>query len=230
MCCQWLTTRGEQCLSKNAVSSRAMHLIWWILRLCGTTPSCSDKNAWGWSWKLKKHANACKMMTTSDLVKRGNKTSAHFCRSKGCLKTTELFCNVFFCFHFFFSDQRVRDIQFLKKELELKLEETILEIDVLTALQSRVVNALEACKEPLRVTVLCLEERWVGKIMEKKRILNIHHSVLIFKKLPLQLRSHLSCNYLRFTDLIWILLYHDTYVLMENVKPGGMRSPVTLCQ
>ncbi|XP_026197122.1 tektin-1 [Anabas testudineus] len=56
-------------------------------------------------------------------------------------------------------DQRVRDIQFLKKELELKLEETILEIDVLTALQSRVVNALEACKEPLRVTVLCLEER-----------------------------------------------------------------------
>ncbi|GLD52898.1 tektin-1 [Lates japonicus] len=56
-------------------------------------------------------------------------------------------------------DQRVRDIQFLKKELELKLEEIIVEIDVLIALQSRVVKALEACKEPLRVTVLCLEER-----------------------------------------------------------------------
>ncbi|KAM9853546.1 tektin-1 [Aulostomus maculatus] len=56
-------------------------------------------------------------------------------------------------------DQRVRDIQFLKKELELKLEETVLEIDVLIELQIRVMNALEACKEPLRVTVLCLEER-----------------------------------------------------------------------
>ncbi|KAK5854674.1 hypothetical protein PBY51_004849 [Eleginops maclovinus] len=56
-------------------------------------------------------------------------------------------------------DQRVRDIQFLKKELELKLEEIIVEIDVLIALQSRVGKALEACREPLRVTVVCLEER-----------------------------------------------------------------------
>ncbi|XP_042269426.1 tektin-1 [Thunnus maccoyii] len=56
-------------------------------------------------------------------------------------------------------DQRVRDIQFLKKELELKLEEIILETDVLIVLHSRVMKALEACKEPLRVTVLCLEER-----------------------------------------------------------------------
>ncbi|KAM7399760.1 hypothetical protein PAMP_019005 [Pampus punctatissimus] len=56
-------------------------------------------------------------------------------------------------------DQRIRDIQFLKKELELKLEEVIVEIDVLIVLQSRVMKALEACNEPLRVTVLCLEER-----------------------------------------------------------------------
>ncbi|KAM9338430.1 tektin-1 [Symphorus nematophorus] len=56
-------------------------------------------------------------------------------------------------------DQRTRDIQFLKKELELKLEEIIQEINELIALQSRVVKAQEACKEPLRVTVLCLEER-----------------------------------------------------------------------
>uniref|UniRef100_A0A3B4VLR5 Tektin n=2 Tax=Seriola dumerili TaxID=41447 RepID=A0A3B4VLR5_SERDU len=56
-------------------------------------------------------------------------------------------------------DQRVRDIQFLKKELEVKLEEIIVEIDVLIALQGRVAMALEACKEPLRVTVVCLEER-----------------------------------------------------------------------
>ncbi|XP_062275573.1 tektin-1 [Scomber scombrus] len=56
-------------------------------------------------------------------------------------------------------DQRVRDIQFLRKELELKLDEIILEIDALIVLQSRVMKALEGCKEPMRVTVLCLEER-----------------------------------------------------------------------
>ncbi|KAK2846848.1 hypothetical protein Q5P01_009847 [Channa striata] len=56
-------------------------------------------------------------------------------------------------------DQRIKDIQFLKKELELKLEEIILDINVLTELQSRVMKALEACKEPLRVTCLCLDER-----------------------------------------------------------------------
>ncbi|XP_029298368.1 tektin-1 [Cottoperca gobio] len=56
-------------------------------------------------------------------------------------------------------DQRVRDLQFLKKELELKLGEIIVEIDFLIALQSRVVKALGACKEPLRVTMVCLEER-----------------------------------------------------------------------
>uniref|UniRef100_A0A8C2XDA8 Tektin n=1 Tax=Cyclopterus lumpus TaxID=8103 RepID=A0A8C2XDA8_CYCLU len=56
-------------------------------------------------------------------------------------------------------DQRLRDIQFLKKELELKLEEIIVEIDVLIALQSRVAKALEACTETLKVSVVCLEER-----------------------------------------------------------------------
>lgn len=71
-------------------------------------------------------------------------------------------------FFFCFSDQRVRDIQFLKKELELKLEEIIVEIDDLIALQSRVVKALEACKEPLRVTILCLEERLGCEMTEKR--------------------------------------------------------------
>ncbi|XP_026154889.1 tektin-1 [Mastacembelus armatus] len=56
-------------------------------------------------------------------------------------------------------DLRVRDIQFLKKELELKLEVITMEIDVLIALQNRVAKVLEACEEPLRVTTLCLEER-----------------------------------------------------------------------
>ncbi|XP_060883149.1 tektin-1-like [Labrus mixtus] len=56
-------------------------------------------------------------------------------------------------------DQRVRAIQFLKKELELKLEDIIVGIDDLMVLQSRGIKALEASKELTRVTVLCLEER-----------------------------------------------------------------------
>lgn len=77
-------------------------------------------------------------------------------------KTMEVNCNgsSFFFFKFCCPDQRVRDIQFLIKELQLKLEEVILETDALMTLQSSVVKALEGTKEPLRVTVLCLEERW----------------------------------------------------------------------
>ncbi|XP_029923162.1 tektin-1 [Myripristis murdjan] len=56
-------------------------------------------------------------------------------------------------------DQRIRDIQFLRKELEQKLEEIIVEIDSLVTFKSRVEKALQACAEPLRVTNLCLEER-----------------------------------------------------------------------
>ncbi|XP_013879125.1 tektin-1 [Austrofundulus limnaeus] len=56
-------------------------------------------------------------------------------------------------------NQRVRDIQFLQKEMELKLGEIILEADVLVALQSRVMKALEVCKESLRVNILCQEDR-----------------------------------------------------------------------
>ncbi|KAM6903692.1 tektin-1 [Lycodopsis pacificus] len=56
-------------------------------------------------------------------------------------------------------DQRLGDVQFVKKGLELKLEEIIVEIDVLEALQSRVAKALKACEELLKVTVVCLEEK-----------------------------------------------------------------------
>lgn len=70
-----------------------------------------------------------------------------------------MFLSFFFFIKFCCPDQRVRDIQFLIKELELKLEEVILETDALITLQSSVVKALEGTKEPLRVTVLCLEER-----------------------------------------------------------------------
>lgn len=72
------------------------------------------------------------------------------------------------CFFFRCADQRVRDIEFLKKELELKLEEIVVEIDDLTAVNARVVKALEACKEPLRVTVLCLQERLGWKMIGKR--------------------------------------------------------------
>lgn len=47
----------------------------------------------------------------------------------------------------------------MKKELELKLEENVVETDVLLTAQSRVVKALEAYREALKVTVLCQEER-----------------------------------------------------------------------
>ena len=73
--------------------------------------------------------------------------------------------SVFFICH---SGQRVKDIQFLRKELELKLEEVIVEIDDLIALKSRVVKALEASKEVLRVTVVCLEERLGWKVTAKR--------------------------------------------------------------
>lgn len=56
-------------------------------------------------------------------------------------------------------DQRVKDIHFLKKELEQKLEEIILETENLLTLQARVQKALDACKDPLKVTIQCLDER-----------------------------------------------------------------------
>lgn len=51
----------------------------------------------------------------------------------------------------------------MKTELELKLEEIVVETDELILLQTRVAKALEASREPLRVTLLCVEERSDGK-------------------------------------------------------------------
>lgn len=53
----------------------------------------------------------------------------------------------------------------MKTELELKLEEIVVETDELILLQTRVAKALEASREPLRVTLLCMEERSDGKRM-----------------------------------------------------------------
>ena len=83
-------------------------------------------------------------------------------------KLTEVDRNVFFLSLFLCcSDQRLKDVQFLKEELALKLEEILAETDDLVVLQSRVVKALDACKEPLRVTVLCLEERFGWEMIEE---------------------------------------------------------------
>lgn len=56
----------------------------------------------------------------------------------------------------------------MKKELELKLDEITVETDELIILQSRVAKALEATKEPLRVTLLCVEERSDRKMVGEK--------------------------------------------------------------
>lgn len=53
----------------------------------------------------------------------------------------------------------------MKTELELKLEEIVVETDELILLQTRVAKAVEASREPLRVTLLCMEERSDGKRM-----------------------------------------------------------------
>ncbi|TNN23049.1 Tektin-1 [Liparis tanakae] len=74
--------------------------------------------------------------------------------------------------------QRVRDIQFLKKELEMKLGETIVEMDLLLASQSREARALEACQEPLRITAVCLEERSVPAVAERNR--KMFYTLLLF--------------------------------------------------
>lgn len=57
------------------------------------------------------------------------------------------------------TEQRLKDIQFQKKELELRLEEILSETQDLKALQGRVRKAQETNKEARRVNVLCLDER-----------------------------------------------------------------------
>jgi len=68
--------------------------------------------------------------------------------------------NTTYCTSLRYSEQRVRDIQFLREELERRLEEVLEEIDALVAFKTRLERALEACWDPLRVARLCLHERW----------------------------------------------------------------------
>ncbi|XP_054462348.1 tektin-1-like isoform X2 [Anoplopoma fimbria] len=112
-------------------------------------------------------------------------------------------------------DQRVRDIQFLKEELELKLEEIIVEIDVLIALQSRVAKALEACKELLKVTLVCLEERMKRlpserlhdevdrELLKEREVIEGVASLLqsVAEQITEQIRLHRSAKYQLEKDL-----------------------------
>ncbi|XP_039987594.1 tektin-1 [Xiphias gladius] len=112
-------------------------------------------------------------------------------------------------------DQRVRDIHFLKKELERNLEEITVETDVLIALQSRVLKAVEACKESLRVTVLCLEERMKrlpseklhdevdGELLKEREVMEGVASLLqsVVEQITEQMRLNRSAKYRLEQDL-----------------------------
>ncbi|XP_028321026.1 tektin-1 [Gouania willdenowi] len=56
-------------------------------------------------------------------------------------------------------DQRVKEIEFVKSEMEHKMEEVTSEIDELITLQSKVTNARYSAEKILRVTMFCMEER-----------------------------------------------------------------------
>ncbi|XP_069802380.1 tektin-1 [Dendropsophus ebraccatus] len=56
-------------------------------------------------------------------------------------------------------EQRLDEIQFWKKELDNKLEDTVNDIEQLLAYKTRLEKALESCMEPLSIAQQCLVER-----------------------------------------------------------------------
>ncbi|KAK2488566.1 hypothetical protein MC885_011992 [Smutsia gigantea] len=56
-------------------------------------------------------------------------------------------------------EQRLEEVRFWKKELDDKLEQLIYATEDLLTYRTRLENALESFKEPLRITQLCLEYR-----------------------------------------------------------------------
>lgn len=56
-------------------------------------------------------------------------------------------------------EQRLEEIQFWKKELDDKLEDTVNDIEQLLAYKIRLEKALESCLEPLSIAQQCLVER-----------------------------------------------------------------------
>lgn len=134
----------------------------------------------------------CKHMQTEDQkLGESKRNQLVLWAQKLCYKPQrgELLFFVIFFFFFCCLDQRIKDIEYLKKELGLNLKLITEETDELIALQSRVVKALEASKEPLRVSVLCLEERlgwreWWKKECEKEHSFQSPLNVENFLSLP----------------------------------------------
>lgn len=60
------------------------------------------------------------------------------------------------------SEQRLEEVRFWKKELDDKLGELVCTTEDLLTYRTRLENALESLKEPLRITQMCLEYRWAG--------------------------------------------------------------------
>ena len=58
-----------------------------------------------------------------------------------------------------FTEQRLNDIRYWKKELDDKLEGIVKEIDNLEAFRKRVDKALQATDEPLHIARMCLANR-----------------------------------------------------------------------
>lgn len=60
-----------------------------------------------------------------------------------------------------FTDQRLKDLDFWKKELDTKLDDLHKEIDYLEAFKIRVNKALEAFRDYLEIAKQCLVNRFV---------------------------------------------------------------------
>ncbi|XP_032695780.1 tektin-1 [Lontra canadensis] len=56
-------------------------------------------------------------------------------------------------------EQRLKEVQFWKKELDDKLEQLVYVTEDLLTYQTRLVNALESMNEPLHISQMCLEYR-----------------------------------------------------------------------
>ncbi|XP_038134538.1 tektin-1 isoform X2 [Cyprinodon tularosa] len=112
-------------------------------------------------------------------------------------------------------EQRLKDIQFQKKELELRLEEILSETQDLKALQGRVRKAQETNKEARKVNILCLDERRkvapCGKmhdevnseLLKEKQTLEEVASLLhtVQEQISEQIRLNMSAKYSLEVDL-----------------------------
>ncbi|KAM8853625.1 tektin-1-like [Synchiropus picturatus] len=105
-------------------------------------------------------------------------------------------------------DQHAGDIEYLRRELEVKQEDIIIEMDVLEALQTRVNKVVKACSEPLKVTVYCMDERKKRfpsdrlidevdqELLKEKELIEVARAVLqhVIKQIVEQIRMNRTLN------------------------------------